>query len=413
MGGFGRQMDARGFNWTPTFGHARHPRDVLTAYYRITCSVVLEWYSSTCLLVQERHGRIPGSTRNSAHTVVLFTKRKFPPKEALYPNMFISRKLLALASALLFMTSCVRGATESNAPTLAPLATHTSAVIHCVGITQVPMTADAEQGLPLHVVGNLSCGDVVSILRDDEGYTVRVSTVGGQEGYVARLYLTKSGPDAPTTNPQPWSAVPVNGVVHWRAGDPGCDQFVTNGHLVESVTTHGVTVQIALEDTGWKLRALIAIANSHAEPIKVSPDLVTVVEAAPGVKRLLPSDPVKLSRVVNHQLLLSVASGQPPRNTASLSIASTAAITAAAYQPATPDYFSESIFPVSTSNRTAIVPTAVEIQSLALKHASLKPGENTAGIIWFERPAHPKELSLRVPIGNLLLDFPLSFEQTR
>lgn len=327
--------------------------------------------------------------------------------------MFISGKLLALASALLFMTSCVRGATESSATTLAPVATHRSAVIHCVAITSVPMTADAEQGLPLRLVGNLSCGDVVSILRDDEGYTARVRTVGGQEGYVARLYLTKSGPDAPTANPQPWSAVPVNGVVRWRAGDPGCDQFVTNGHLVESVTTNGLTVQIALEDTGWKLRALIAIANSHAESIKVSPDLVTLVEAAPGVNRLLPSDPAKLSHVVNHQLFLSVASGQPPRNTASLSRASTAAMAPGTYQPATPDYFSESIFPVSASNSTAIVPTAVEIQSLALKHASLKPGQNTAGIIWFERPAHPKELSIQVPIGNLLVDFPLSFEQRR
>jgi hypothetical protein len=29
------------------------------------------------------------------------------------------------------------------------------------------------------------------------------------------------------------------------------------------------------------------------------------------------------------------------------------------------------------------MPSAVEIQSLALKRAALKSGENTAGIIWF------------------------------
>ena len=327
--------------------------------------------------------------------------------------MFIPGKLLALATSLLFMTSCVRGATESNAPKIAPVATNTSAVIQCVGITSVPVTTDAEQRLPLHVVGNLSCGDVVSILRDDEGYTARVSTVGGQEGYVARLYLTKSGPDAATVNRQPWSAVPVDGVVRWRANEPGCDQFVTNGHVVESVTANGVTVQIALEDSGWKLRALIAIANSQVESVQVSPDLVVLGDAAPGVNRLLPSDPVKLSHIVNHQLLLSVASGQPPRNTASLSKAGTTPTEPATYQSATPNYFSESLFPASASNHTAIVPPAEEIQSLALKNASLKPSQNTAGIIWFDRPAHPKELSLLVAIGDVLFEFPFSFDQRR
>jgi hypothetical protein len=55
----------------------------------------------------------------------------------------------------------------------------------------------------------------------------------------------------------------------------------------------------------------------------------------------------------------------------------------ATFQPSTPDYFSDSLFPVFASNGTAIMPSAVEIQSLALKRAALKSGENTAGIIWF------------------------------
>jgi hypothetical protein len=31
--------------------------------------------------------------------------------------------------------------------------------------------------------------------------------------------------------------------------------------------------------------------------------------------------------------------------------------------------------------------------------------------MWFERDANARELSLRVPVGDLVFDFPLSFEQ--
>jgi hypothetical protein len=33
--------------------------------------------------------------------------------------------------------------------------------------------------------------------------------------------------------------------------------------------------------------------------------------------------------------------------------------------------------------------------------------------VWFEREGNARELSLRVPVGNLIFDFPLSFDQKR
>ena len=304
--------------------------------------------------------------------------------------MSMFSKPLALASVLLFTSLAAVAATESN--TSRRVAPPYRATVHCLGTSSVPLTADAEQGLPLRIVGDLPCGSVVSVLADDEGDAALVRTDEGFDGYVARSYLTS------------------NGVVRWQPDSPGCAQFVNNGHWVESATANGVTVQVALEDTGWKLRAIIAVSNQGQESIEVLSNLVALDELAPNPKSLAPADPVKLSHVVNHQLLLSQASAHPPREAATFVRESSAGPTPVAYQTATPDYFGDDIFPVSASNSAAIVPSRTEIQSLAFKDTALKPGQATSGVIWFERSPRPEELSLRVSVGDLGFDFPLSFD---
>ena len=324
--------------------------------------------------------------------------------------MSMFSKPLALVSALLFTSLSAVAATESNASR--PVAPLVRATVQCLGTSSVAMTADAEQRLPLRIVGDLPCGSLVSILADNGGYTAHVRTDEGLEGYVAHLYLTRSGV-ASARIPEPLSASPVNGVVRWRSGSPGCEQFVTNGHWVESATANGVTVQVALEDTGWKLRAIIAVSNNGRDTIDVLSNLVTLDELAPDLKPLFRSDPLKLSHVVNHQLLLSEANAEPPRGAVTFGKVNTAGLAPAAYQPSTPDYFGDNVFRVSSSNSAAILPSATEIQSLAFKDATLKPGQLTSGAIWFERSARARELALRVSVGELVFDFPLSFDQRK
>jgi hypothetical protein len=271
------------------------------------------------------------------------------------------------------------------------------------------MTADAEQRLPLRLVGDLPCGSVVSILADTQGYTAQVRTEEGLEGYVAHLYLARNALATSAPSPEAPSASPTNGVVRWQANSPGCTQFVVNGHVAESSTAKGTTVQVALEDTGWKLRAIIAVSNNGRETLEVFPSLVTLDELAPELKSLSPADPAKLSRVVNHQLLLSEASAEPPRDAVTI-VENSAGLAPAAYQPSTPGYFGDDVFKASTSNSAAILPSRTQILELALKHTVLKPGQVTSGVIWFERSAHARELSLRVSAGDLVFDFPLSFD---
>lgn len=278
--------------------------------------------------------------------------------------------------------------------------------INCPGISSVPMTSDAEQSLPMRVVATLSCNETVVILSDNEGYTTHIRRADGKEGYVARMYLRMDGPvsSAPVEQ-QPVSAQPVNNVVRWQAGAPGCDQFAAKGYTVESATANGLTVQVSLQDSGWKLRATIAISNGSGETIIVNPTLMTLDEMEPTLKTLPAQDPVKLSRAVNHQMLWTQENAQPTTSARF----SQAHLSNSSYRTSSPNYFIERSVPVASSSRNESSLTGQELAALALKHGKLTDGQKTTGVVWFQRDANAREVSLRVPVGDMVFDFPLSF----
>jgi hypothetical protein len=315
-----------------------------------------------------------------------------------------------VGAALLCANVSALAAEESNsgaaAATQLPHAT-----INCPGISSVPMTADAEQALPMHIVATLACEEPVAILSDNEGYTSRVRLSNGTEGYVARMYLNMNATSAKTiaVDAQPVSASPVNNVVRWQAGAPGCDQFSVKGYTVESATANGLTVQVSLQDSGWKLRATIAISNEAGETIEVLPVLVTLDELQPGLKPLHALDPAKLSHVVNHEMLWTQANAQPSPSANS----SAAHMTNVAYHTASPNIFIDRTVPVATNTRENSAPASADLDTLALKHSNLPTGQKTTGVIWFQRNPNARELSLRVPVGGLVFDFPMSFNQKK
>src|SRR5258708_32727163 len=131
------------------------------------------------------------------------------------------------------------------------------------------MTADREQALPGQTIVTLKCGEEATVLANDEGYPILIKAADGKIGYVAAMYVKKI--PAPRRAPTVESANMENGVARWQQGAPGCDHFMSNGILVESLTVDGITVQVSLHDTGWKLRANVAIANNGAQPIHLQP----------------------------------------------------------------------------------------------------------------------------------------------
>jgi len=323
--------------------------------------------------------------------------------------MFVSAKHILLASAVLLLGLTAMAAEETSS--VASIAPSAHALVSCPGMNSVPMTSDAEQALPLRLVATLKCGGDVAVLSDSEGYTALVRSSDGQQGYVARMYLLM-GESAVNSgaSSQPVAATAVNGVARWRAGAPGCDQFMSQGRLVESLTANGVTVQVSLQDTGWKLRASIAISNQGAANLDVLPSLITLDELQPSL-RLLPSqNPAKIAHAVNHQALWTIATAEPSPSAVVLRGSGSATTQTLAYRPnAAPDYMGQHLAAVSSKNSASRDDSADPL-ALALKAGSLPPQQKAAGVIWFARDAGARELSLRVPVGDLVFDFPLSFD---
>src|SRR5450631_1270873 len=177
--------------------------------------------------------------------------------------------------------------------------------ILCRNGSNVPMTADAEQSLPLRLVATLNCGQQVSLLSAGESYTVNVRTSEGKNGYVAWMNVSR-GEIAQSQKAIPTADV-HNGVAHWIAGTPGSERLYSEGSLVESLTVNGVTVQVSLQDTGWKLLANIAVANGSLEAVNVVPSHITLDDLGQVKKSLPYQQPKKLRGAVNHQILWTEA----------------------------------------------------------------------------------------------------------
>jgi len=324
--------------------------------------------------------------------------------------MFVSAKHFILGAAALLLLSLPAVAAEetSSAAGVAPQA---HALISCPGINGVPMTSDAEQALPLQLVATLQCGGEVAILSDNEGYTALVRSSDGKQGYVARMYLFMGSDPAKSAAPlQPVAATAVNGVARWRADAPGCDQFMSQGRIVESLTANGVTVQVSLQDTGWKLRASVAISNQGAANLEVMPSLITLDELQPSLRILPSQNPAKIAHAVNHQSLWTIATAQPSPSAVVLRDNGSVTTQSLAYRPnAAPDYMGQHSASASAKNSASREDTA-DPRTLALKPGALAPQQKTVGAIWFARDPGARELSLRVPVGDLVFDFPLSFE---
>jgi len=159
-------------------------------------------------------------------------------------------------------------------------------------------------------------------------------------------------------------------------------------------------VQVALQDTGWKLRATVAISNESGTEVFVLPALVTLDELTPSMRNLRQENPAKLARSEsNHMLLRDEATAMPPATAVSYHSNSSTPFSSVSHRETPPDY------------TEAIMDGGV--QSLSLKTKNLAPGQKTAGVLWFTRDAGAHELSIRLSVGNLVFDFPFSFEQKK
>jgi len=321
--------------------------------------------------------------------------------------------MLLSAVASLTLVSSTRADEPGNPPS-APANAVLTSQIACKDYSSVPMTADQEQSLPMKLVANLSCGQDVTVLSDIENYTVSVRTNDGKEGYVARLFLTP--PVLKAISSGPVNASLTNGKAVWQEGVAGSFSFPSGNNIVESLTANGITVQVSLQDTGWKLRANVAVMNAGGQPIYVLPKLLSLSETAPSNKPLRFQDPERIAKALNHQLLWTASSAGPenglqPDRSSSAAIGATYNVSYKMPSTAAPNLLAQhqALEEIAAKNQTALVDMSREIKTLPLRECTLKSGENTAGAVWFDRDGKSKQLLLRIPVGGVVFEFPLSF----
>jgi hypothetical protein len=300
-------------------------------------------------------------------------------------------KLLILSTFLSLAVTLPSWAAENSGSrvTAAPSALRSTVVCH--GLENVPVTADAEQALPMQLVARLNCGDEVAVLADSEGYTVDIRMSNGKDGHIARIYLSESPANLPKDHRAVEAAVD-NGIARWQSGAPGSDQFLSDGSLVESLRANGITVQISLQDTGWKLRANVAIANESDGTIHFDPAGFTLDELKPRLRALAYQNPRELAKALTHQVYWTNASATAPASATYMN----AVYKTSAAGPATPNYLEAA---------------AQQVQSSVLRPATLAPKEKSSGAVWFERDKGPQQLNLRIFVGDQIFEFPLSFPQ--
>jgi hypothetical protein len=327
-------------------------------------------------------------------------------------------KLLSLVAVLAFGQSTRAAETADPA---APAGTYVQiSTVSCNGNLGVPMTVDEAQSIPLQVMVMLDCGAEVQVLSSFEGYTVSVVAPDGRNGYVARMYLTRPVRRRLDTPVPVENSTPKNGVVRWQAGATGSVQFMSGDKLVESLTANGVTVQVSLQDTGWKMRANVAIVNASQQVLFVLPKLILLEETAPLLRPLRYQDPSEVAKAANHQILWTSASagtaGNAQQRSSSVSTADmyTVSYKLPSADPA-PNYLAQhqALEEMAARNQTALMDMAREINSLALRESTLKPGDKTAGAVWFQRDAKSTQVLLRVPVDGLVFEFPLSFNHDK
>ncbi len=343
-----------------------------------------------------------------------------PEGASVRKSITVSFALLSIiASSALVPASGAQTDTQPAA-TAAPVAPNWK--IACPGVRNVPMTADAEQSLPLQVIATLKCGEDVTVLDNNEGYTVKIKTADGKIGYVAAIYVKKI--PVPRRPPSVDSANIENGVARWQQDTPGCDHFLSNGILVESLTANGITVQVSLHDTGWKLRANVAIANSGSQPIHIEPSQFILDDVGVHGKPLFYQDPAQLAKNVTHQVLWTEAiaepSSAPPHSASSAKSVSATNVgykSPSAPSASAPNYILQHQYKeenaVRMQGKQTLNKTAQQILALALKPATIEPNDKVAGAVWFERGKNPQQLMLRIPVENQTLEFPLSFKQQK
>jgi hypothetical protein len=180
-------------------------------------------------------------------------------------------------------------------------------------------------------------------------------------------------------------------------------------------------VQVSLHDSGWKLRANVAIANGGAGTIHIQPSQFILDEVGANGRPLFYQDPEQLAKNVTHEALWTETTAGPAQISSSQSgqVSATNARYKSSFIPSVsaPNYLIQQQYAeddaVRKQGKKMLFNTAQQIRALALKSVTVDPNAKASGAVWFERGKNSQQLVLRIPIEDQTLEFPFSFKQQK
>lgn len=215
--------------------------------------------------------------------------------------------------------------------------------------------------------------------------------------------------------------------VRWQEGAEGADRFFSDGVPIKVLTANGVAVSVSLQDTGWKMRADVVVANRSQGRVDVLPETFTLDVITPKAKRLEFKSLHELAKSIENKsrwrtVLANVAGAMATQQTTSVSSThgtvsasdnvgnSASGVYSGSSTTITvsPDYAARQR--ANEQARTAVQSAGDMIDYLgrvSLKDNTLMPGQEMSGAVFFERDSKAEGVLLRVPVGNTVFEFPL------
>jgi hypothetical protein len=168
---------------------------------------------------------------------------------------------------------------------------------------------------------------------------------------------------------------------------------------------------VTLHDTGWKLRANVAVANDGSDQVMITPASFQLSESSPAVRTLPYQDPKEMAKSVSHGVLwTSVSATSPAGQHGDAAATMNTAYKTPFAATQTPNYLVQTQTEQLSAAKHDVDLNAVhQIHNTALRQGPVNPGTKSSGAVWFERDKKAEQVVLRIPVGQTIYEFPLTF----
>lgn len=216
-------------------------------------------------------------------------------------------------------------------------------------------------------------------------------------------------------------------VVRWQKGTPGSDMEVRNGVITLLLAHDGFEVMLNLSGLqhfvkhgDWLAIASLLVSNQTAQRIEIRPSEMTLELIMPEHQLFSYQDPDSVAKRVGHTsrwayVFAGMAGmGTQESHTTGTVTANDGSTATVDTTTTTRDSAAEdrAIHTIREGKRQR-ASTAAQFERDSLRDNTVFPGEHVSGFVYFAPPKHYKgrkaqegEVDLRVPVSDLVFEFP-------